>query len=120
MHGLKPEDLRHLEHLLGEDVIQIAVGEFQIHFATGPKSNGGISVEGRCDLLDATGHVVDVWDRGKRTQQFRFFDLLGKTIREVEIDSDKSFVVTFADGCKLRVVDTSDRYESFSVGGVFV
>ena len=120
MYGLKPDDLRHLEHLRGEVVTQIAVGEFQVLFATGPKSNGGISIEGRCELLDAAGRVVDVWDRGQRSKQFQFFDLLGKTIRDVEIDSEKSFVVTFADGYNLRVVDNSDQYESFSVGGMYV
>jgi hypothetical protein len=120
MYGLKSDDLRHLEHLRGEDAIQIVVGEFQIHFATGLKSNGGISVEGRCELLDASGRIVDVWDRGQRSTQFQFFDLLGKTIRDVEIDSEKSFVLTIADGSKLRVVDDSDQYESFSVGGMFV
>jgi hypothetical protein len=118
---LEPEDVRHLEYLCGEVVTQIGVGEFQIHFATtGPKSGGGIYVEGQCELLDCGGHVIDIWDRGKRSNDFQFFHLLGKTIEKVSIDSEKSFVAVFGDGYKLRVIDDSDHYESFSVGGLYV
>ena len=120
MYGLKPEHIKNLEHLCGQDLIQVAIGEYQLQFATGPARGGGISVEGRCELADAAGTMLDVWDRGKRSASFRFLELLGKTIKDVSIDSPKSFVMTFDDGRSLRFVDNSDKYESFSVGGLYV
>ena len=117
MYGLKPEDIRFLEHLRGEGIIQIAVGEFQVQFQTG---SGVISVEGRCELFDAENRLVDFWDRGARSNDFRFFELLGKTIDGISVDTDGSFVATFEGGAKLRVIDNSDKYESFSVGNLFV
>jgi hypothetical protein len=120
LHGLRPDDIKHLEHLRDQDVIQVAVGEHQLQFATGPARDGGISVEGRCELIDPAGKMIDVWDRGRRSVEFRFLDLLGKTIRDVLIDSPKSFVVKFEDGSVVRFLDNSDKYESFSVGGLFV
>ncbi len=70
--------------------------------------------------MDATNRIVDVWDRGQRSADFRFFDLLGDTIEVVTIDSEKSFTAKFDSGVCLRVVDDSDQYESFSVGGLCV
>lgn len=120
MHGLSPDDLIHIEQLCGQSVVQVGVGEYQLHFATHPVSHLGISVEGRCELLDETNHVVDVWNRGQRSTEFRFFDLLGGTIEGVTIDSEKSFIAKFNTGVSLRVVDDSEQCESFSVGGLYV
>lgn len=70
--------------------------------------------------MDANEQLLDAWDRGTRSADFRFFELLGKTIQSVNIDSDKSFEASFSNGQKLRVIDDSEQYESFSVGGLFV
>jgi|GEM_PF-1801356 len=120
MHGLNPEHIEYIERLRGQEIIQVAVGKFQIQFATGPKNDHGISIEGRCELLNMGGQIVDVWDRGQRSSQFRFFDLPGTTIEGVSIDTSRSFIAFCSDGFQLRVIDNSDRYESFSVGGLFI
>ena len=120
MHGLKPEDLQHLKPLCGERFIQIAVGEHEIQFATCSKPIDGLSVEGRCELRTTEGQIIDTWDRGKRSREFRFFELLGHEIKNVSIDSDRSFIAIFGHGMVLRVIDDSEQYESFSVGGLVV
>lgn len=118
MHGLKSEDLRHLLPLRKAELTYVGVGEFQIDFVFSPENC--LSIEGRCELKDEVGKLVDMWEGGKRSDHFRFFDLLGRTIAEIAIDSDKSFVATFDTGWQLRVVDNSDQYESFSVNGLYV
>ena len=120
MHGISPEHLPQLQALIGETVTLIGVGEFQLLITTHPNPRGGISIEGRCELLADDNRILDSWDRGDRSREFRFFDLLGRTIESVAIDSAKSFVATFDGGIKLRVIDNSDQYESFSVGNLFV
>jgi hypothetical protein len=51
---------------------------------------------------------------------FRFPDLLMTPVIEVAIDSPKSFVLKFENRMALRVVDSSEHYESFSVGSLYV
>ena len=62
MHGLKPDDIKHLLHLRGMQLIQVAVGQYQLQFHFHPPGN--VSVEGRCELIDNSGTVIDTWDRG--------------------------------------------------------
>ena len=118
MRGLKPEDIKHLLPLRDAQIIQIGVGEYQVNFDL--HKGGTIAVEGRCELIDPSGKLVDAWDRGTRSREFRFLDLLGRVITDVAIDTQKSFVVTLDDSSRLRIVDNSDQYESFAVGGMYV
>lgn len=118
MHGLTPADITHLSHLLHSQLIQVGVGEYDLQFQFHPSSN--ISVEGRCELLDNAAQLVDVWECGTRSVVFRFLELLGQSVVEVVIDSPKSFKLLFSKGQSLRVVDDSEQYESFSVGGLYV
>lgn len=118
MHGLKPEDLNHLLPMCGRSLIQICVGQNEVIFNLHPE--GGITVVGRCELLDRDGAILDSWEHDAKFSTYRFFELLGQDIDEVRIDSSKSFVATFASGLKLRVIDNSDQYESFAFGGLFV
>lgn len=74
MHGLTQDDLAHLLPLRGRTLIQISVGEYQVQFAFDGLS---VDVEGRCELLAPSGEVLDVWDRGVRSDRFRFLELLG-------------------------------------------
>ena len=118
VYGLNPADITHLSHLQHSKVIQIGVGEYDLQFQFHP--SGNISVEGRCEMLDNAAQVIDVWENGTRSAVFRFLELLGQTVIEVTIDSPKSFKLLFSNGQSLRVVDNSEQYESFSVGGLFV
>jgi hypothetical protein len=118
MHGLKPEDIQHLAHLRGRKLTLVSLGEYDLQFHFSPQAS--VSVEGRCEMLDTSGEVLDVWNRGTRSAVLRFLDLLGGTVTEVVIDSPRSFKLTFDSTRQLRLVDNSDQYESFSVGGMFV
>jgi hypothetical protein len=118
MYGLKPEDISHLRTLEGKEITQICVGQYDLQFHFHP--DGNISVQGRCEMLDESGRIIDVWENGQRSDTFRFFELLGQAVVKVEIDSPKSFAAHFQGGCKLRPIDNSDQYESFSVGDLYV
>jgi hypothetical protein len=116
MYGLRPEDIKHLSHLEQASLIQVCVGQYQLVFNFHPA--GTIAVEGRCELLDDGG--LDIWDRGERSERFRFLELLGESVVAVTIDSPRSFKLAFSNRRSLRVVDNSDLYESFSVDGLCV
>lgn len=118
MYGLKPADIAHLSHLRHAEVVQVCVGQYDLQFNFHP--NGNVSVQGRCELLDNAEQVIDVWENGRRSSIFRFFELLGQSVIEVAIDSPKSFNLLFSNGLLLRVVDDSEQYETFSVGGLYV
>jgi len=118
MYGLKLTDIDALTHLRRAEVTQICVGPHDIQFNFHP--HGNVSVQGRCELLDAMGQVIEVLDGSTRSGMFRFSELLKSPVSEVAIDFPKSFVLTFENGMGLQVVDNSKQYESFSVGNLYV
>jgi hypothetical protein len=118
MYGLKPTDIEAIKPLKGGEMIQICIGAYDIQFAFFPR--GHVCVEGRCEVLNSSGEAIDVWDRGNRSEVFRFTELLKKSVTDVAIESEKSFLLTFEDRMALRVIDSSEQYESFSVGNLFV
>lgn len=118
MRGLKPTDFDVLKTLLKAEITQICVGPHDIQFNFHPSRN--ISIQGRCEMLDAAGQVVDAWEDSTRSGSFRFPELLMRPVVDVAIESSKSFILTFENGMALRVVDNSEQYESFSVGNLFV
>jgi hypothetical protein len=118
MHGLKPTDIDALTPLKGAEIVQICIGLYQIQFGFHPQ--GDVSVEGRCELIDSCGAVINAWDRGNRSEMFRFPELLHKRVVAVAIESTQSLLLTFEHGMAMRVIDNSKQYESFSVGNLFV
>jgi hypothetical protein len=118
MYGLKPTDIDALKPLIKAEITQICIGPHDIQFNFHPRGN--VSIQGRCELLDSAGQVVEVWEESTRSGTFRFPKLLMSSVVDALIDSPKSFVLTFENGMALRAVDNSDKYESFSVGNLFV
>jgi hypothetical protein len=118
MCGLKPTDITHLSHLRNAEVIQVCVGQCDLQFNFSPIGN--VSVQGRCELLDNSSQLIDVWEDCTRSTAFRFLELLGQSVIDVVIDSPKSFKLLFSSGQSLRVVENSEQYESFSVGDLYV
>ncbi|HEY1684318.1 MAG TPA: hypothetical protein VGG19_06120 [Tepidisphaeraceae bacterium] len=118
MYGLKPKDIDALMPLRGAHITQICVGLHDIQFNFHPKRN--ISIQGRCELIDATGQIAQVWEGHTQSGTFRFPELLMSAVCKVVIDSPKSFVLSFDNGMGLRVVDNSEQYESFSIGNIYV
>ena len=119
MHGLKPTDLAALRQLEGAALTQICLGPHDIQFNFAPRGN--VSVQSRCELRDdGGGALLDAWEGRTAAGPFRFAELIGATVRAAAIDGPRSFVLRFGNALALRVVDTFDEYESFSVGGLYV
>jgi hypothetical protein len=120
MYGV-PEQLN-LSSFKGATLIQLRIGECIIHFQFDPDTNI-ISVEGKWELKDATGTVVDEsTDTNAERDAYRLHVILGKTVESYAIDPPKSFSLRFETGHVLTVFDDSDQYESFSIqpGNIFV
>jgi hypothetical protein len=118
MHSLKPTDIDALRHFEGAEVTQVCLGPYDIQFRFAPR--GHIAVQARCELLDQAGTLLDAWEGKTKPGPCRFVELFESPVREVAIDTPRSFVLRFANALVLRVVDTSDQYESFSVDGLHV
>jgi hypothetical protein len=118
MHGLKPTDIDALRHLEGAQITQVCLGPYDIQFKFVP--HGNVAVQARCELLDQAGNLLAVWEKQTTPAPCRFVELFESPVREVAIDTPRSFVLRFANALVLRVVDTSDQYESFSVDDLYV
>ena len=118
MYGV-PADLN-LERLRGATLIQVAIAEFQIQFRFEPETE--IAVEGRWELRDRSGHIVDLAQRHAARDVYRVHQLLGRRVVGSQINPPESFTLEFDSGHRLQVFDSSDSFESFSIqpGGVIV
>ena len=111
MHGV-PVDLD-LSHFSEASCIQIAIGEFQIQFHFSP--TGSISVDGRWELRNPDGHVMDETMKNQNRVTYRIHQLLGQPVRETFVNPPKSFGLRFENGCVLEIFDDSDQYESCQI-----
>lgn len=132
MRGV-PADLD-LQPFIGARLDQICLGKWQLQFSfTRPEArigpDFGLSVEGYWELRDAGGALVDHGPNGGKNREgtepiaqatFRAHPLLTLTVVSFHLEPPESFTLTFDDGQRLRVYDNSDRYESFSFGGVYI
>ncbi len=118
MHGLKPTDIDALRHLQGAEITQVCLGPHDVQFNFSPRGN--VAVQSRCELRDSSGAILDTWEKRTKPGLCRFTELFESPVQEVVIDSPQSFILRFANTLVLRVVDTSDQYESFSVDGLYV
>lgn len=119
MYGV-PQDLD-LSRFLGATLIQVCLGEFQVQFhfqvIGSMASQGGLelAVEGRWELRDGSGSIVDrAMPNGDR-DTFRLHRLLGRAVTRTDVEAPHSFALRFASAEELRVFDDSDQYESFSI-----
>jgi hypothetical protein len=117
MHGV-PANLD-LQPLHGACLEQLRLGQYQLQlwFSRGPT----ISVEGGWLLKDADGKVICESDRSHYAEKgSRLHVLLGATVTFSRVDPPVSFTLGFDNGMSLTILDDSDQYESFSIGGVIV
>ena len=119
MYGV-PADLD-LSKFKDTTLIQICIGVTQIQFHFEPE--GIIYVEGRWELRDSTGALVDesAANYAKR-DAMRVQVILGKIVQSYSISAPDSFALRFESGHSLAVFDDSKQYESFSIhpGNIFV
>ena len=111
MHGV-PSDLP-LARFVGHELNQIALGRFQtqLHFA----GVGSIFIEGRWELRDPDGDLVDREQEHASRDGYRIHGVIDLPVARFEIDAPKSFTLVFDPGYRLTVFDDTPQYESFSI-----
>jgi hypothetical protein len=111
MYGV-PHNLP-MNAFVGNEFNQICLGRFQIQFhASGV---GSISVEGRWELRDGTGAMVDAQEEHSNRQNFRLHHIIDVPIVRYSLDPPRSFSLFFENGWALTIFDDTPQYESFSV-----
>jgi len=111
MYGV-PVDLD-LSHFREASCIQVAIGEFQIQFHFHP--TGSISIEGRWELRDANGQIVDETMDNKDRTAYRIHRILGQSVRATFVNAPQSFGLRFENDYVLEVYDDSEQYESCQI-----
>jgi hypothetical protein len=111
MYGV-PRNLT-LEGLVGAVLVQIALGEFQIQFKFHPE--GEIAVEGQWELRDRAGRLVDQAQATAQRDAYRVHHLLGRQVTDATVQAPESVTLHFDSGHLLRVFDSSQEHESFTI-----
>ena len=111
MYGV-PADLN-LELFVGATLIQVALGQFQVQFRFQPK--GEIAIEGRWELRDQSGRLVDYAQATADRDAYRVHQLLGRQVTGSRVDAPRSITLEFDSGHQLQVFDSSREYESFTI-----
>ena len=111
MYGV-PADLP-IQPFVGQELNQICLGRFQTQL---PFSGAGsISVEGRWELRDGAGDIVDRAEEHEIRESYRIHRLIDVPVARLSIDPPRSFTLFFDNGLVLTVFDDSEQYESFSI-----
>jgi hypothetical protein len=111
MHGLKKEI--DLSFLNGRELIQVAVGFYQTIFRF--DEDLAISVEGEFRYFD--GQTEWIWrpEPGSSLIAARTVALLGAAIESLESNTNGTLALTFANGQRLTLADSSREYESYQI-----
>ena len=111
MYGV-PENLK-LERLVGQEFNFIGLGRFQIQFHI--SSVVAIHVEGRWELRDASGALVDFEQEHAHRDAYRVHQIIDIPITRFTLNAPHSFTLFFESGHSLTIFDESEQYESFSL-----
>ena len=109
MYGLSPDI--DLSFLKTREVIQIAVGLYQIIFAFDEDVN--LSIEGKCEHFSSNG--ASVWKPGSPGVAASILGLLGQNVVDVHRQDSSVLELVFSGGDRLLVFDVSEKYESYSI-----
>jgi hypothetical protein len=117
MHGV-PADLP-IQRFVGDYLSQIRIGMDGIQFHFG--RSGTIAVEGRWELFDGIGKMIDSACEHSQRDAYRVHALFNQDVTDSCVDPPRSFTMTFASGHRLTIFD-GPQYESFSIhpGNIFV
>jgi hypothetical protein len=116
MHGV-PQDLA-LQQFVGRTLEQIRMSEHQLQLLFDKAD--WIRIEGDWQLRDDKNLVLDRAMEHSERDASGIHRLLGKSVITFAIDAPTSFRLAFESGLILQIVDSSDRYESFSVGDRYI
>ena len=111
MYGVPPN--LPVQRFVGDSLFQVCIGMDGVHFVFGRA--GTISVEGRWELHDAAGRLVDESQDHANRDSYRIHAILNEDVVDCSIDPPRSFTLSFASGYRLTVYDDSPQYESFAI-----
>jgi len=111
MYGLKKEI--DLSFLTGRELIQLAIGVYQVQF--GFDEDVRISVESEFRYFD--GQAEWTWrpEPGSSSIAARAVALLGATIESFGSNIDGTLTLAFSNQHRLTILDSSKEYESYDI-----
>jgi hypothetical protein len=111
MYGLKKEI--DLSFLAGRELIQVAIGSFQVQFHFNKEV--AISVEAEFRYFD--GQQEWVWRQKPSSPQIaaRTVAVLGASITNFESSENGTLALTFSNGHRLTILDSFREYESYDI-----
>ena len=122
MYGV-PENLD-LERFADFQLVMISLGPHRIrfHLQKDVQNYAEISAEGKWQIRDEGGEILDEFVPNDQRECYRVHRLLMLSIVDWRLNAPDWFEIEFEEGYKLRVYDDSDEYESFSIqpGDIFV
>jgi hypothetical protein len=111
MYGLNKEI--DLSFLTRRELIQVAIGSFQVQFHF--DEDVGISVEAEFRYFD--GQQEWVWRQEPNSAQAAAWTvaMLGASITSFESRDNGTLALTFSNGHRLTILDSSREYESYNI-----
>ncbi len=111
MYGLKKEI--DLSFLTGREVIQLAIGVYQVQF--GFDEDVRISVESEFRYFDGKAEWIWRPEPGSSSIAAHAVALLGATIESVGSNIDGTLTLAFSNQQRLTILDSSKEYESYDI-----
>jgi len=109
MYGLKKE--LDLKFLLGRELIQIAIGVYQVTFNFDEDTS--IAVEGYFEYTSQSKSIE--WRPGGALVAASTVGLLAARVQTVDAQEDGTLKLAFSNGDRLTMLDVSSEYESYQV-----
>ncbi len=111
MYGLS-KDLD-LNFLNGREVVQVAIGVYQIQF--GFDEDVIIYVESQFNYFDGQEEWIWKPEPGAAQIAARTVSLLSATIQNFDRHENGTLILTFSNGGRLTILDSSREYESYQI-----
>ena len=111
MYGLKKET--DLSFLTGRELIQVAIGSFQVQFHF--DEDVTVSVEAEFCYFD--GQNEWIWQQEPSSPQIaaRTLAMLGASISSFETHENGTLALAFSNGHRLTILDSFKEYESYDI-----
>jgi hypothetical protein len=111
MYGLKREI--DLSFLTGRELIQVAIGSFQVQFRF--DEDVAVSVEAEFRYFD--GEQEWIWQQETSSPQTaaRTVAMLGASITSFETNESGTLALAFSNGHRLTILDSFKEYESYDM-----
>ena len=111
MHGLKKET--DLSFSAGRELIQVAIGSFQVQF----HFDGDVAVSVEAEFRYFDGQREWIWRQERSSPQVasRTVAMLGASVTSFESTENGTLALTFSNGHRLTMVDSFKEYESYDI-----